>query len=150
MTDRRHGRVVLEGGHPDRPGADGPGERLDACLVVVRPADHPGPIDEQVRVGRRIAARVAAGHRVAADERDAPLRGALDDPALRAGDIGDERARVEAAGQRSAEVVQQVEARQGRCGQDHELGAGDRIGRIRRNPVHGTLRHGGRRSTSGR
>jgi hypothetical protein len=94
VADRRHGRVVLLCRHPDRPCAGVDGEALHQGRA--RPtANDPGPVDEELGVRCLVPGGLAARHRVGADERQPEVRGALDDPPLRARDVGDDRFRAE-------------------------------------------------------
>ncbi len=82
-------------------------------------------------VGRRVAAGLAPGHRVAAHEAQ-PERGrAQDDGLLRARDVGDDGVRVRGARRHGAgQLVELCQAVRGRAGEDDQVGALDR--RLRR------------------
>ena len=80
VADRGHAPVVLVGRHPHDPRAAGGGQRLDTRSSAVRVARPRGSTITQgrsrnnVAVGGLEAARLAPGHRVAADEPQARAR----------------------------------------------------------------------------
>ena len=79
---------------PARPGE--PFHGVDRGRRRVAPRhDDPWPADEQVAHRRRVPGRLAAGHRMTADESEAVRLGALHDRGLRARDIGDRHIRPE-------------------------------------------------------
>ena len=157
MADRRDRPVVGGRIQPDRLRPGRPGEALDPIHVgrrgVGARTDDPGPVDEQVGLGRRVAGRVAAGHRMAADEAQAEPIGPLDDDGFRARDVGDRRAGRKGAGERATELVEQVEALERRRGQDDEVGPVDGLTERRRgspDDAIGERRPGARRASGSR
>ena len=131
----------------NRPSAAGEGQALDptdvAGLGHAARADDPRVIDEQVRLGRRVADRVTAGKRVTADEPQAGLVGPSDDRPLRACDVGHRRAIGDLAAERSGQLGEQVETGQRRGGQDDQLGAMERLGQRPRGPIEDPIRERG-------
>ena len=88
--------------------------------------DDPRPIDEEIGGGRGGAGRLAPGHRVAADEGQPAAGRRVDDPALRAPDVGDGRAGLRSRPERLGLLVERRDDREWRPGEDDELGAVER------------------------
>ena len=110
-------------------------------LASARRDDDPRPVDEEVGGRRSGARRLAPGHRVPADEGQ-PGRGrGLDDPALRAADVGDRRAGIRDGSERGGLVGERRNDRERRPGQDDEPGALDRGRRVRRRLVEEPAPH---------
>ena len=102
--------IVELGRHDVRHGAEPLHELLEprqrGGRVARRRRQDPGAAVEEVGSRLRESAARRAGHRMPTDEgQRRPRRGGLDDPALRAAGVGDERPR----GQPSVELIQQLD-----------------------------------------
>ncbi len=144
VADRRYRGVMLRRRHLDEVGPAGSSQSLDPLPIDRAGAgsrdDDPRPAVEQV--GRRcpIAARLAAGHRVATHE---PQPGRVcpgGDRLFRARDVCHHGVRPHRPGQpAAAQLVDQVEGREGRSGQHDEVGIADGVGESRARLVEDAL-----------
>src|SRR5216683_730752 len=136
VAQKRHLPVVRLGGENLRPRAQGPDESEPfvegrEVLSVVR-CENPGLAAEQRGIALTEAAAFLAGHRVAAEEsiRIRESAGPLNHWPLHAGDVGDDRASPDDAGQAFEDRADLVDRRG-----DHDDVAIGQVTQLRRRPV---------------
>jgi len=123
--------VVVRRRNPVRSRTAGGDQRLhpgDRLLVGrIGRDDHPRPVREQAGVRRPIAARLAPGERMPADEPQARSQGALDDPGLRARHVRHDGVGTERDAP-TPQLVDELEAGERRRGEHDEVGLLDGLG----------------------